>query len=158
MNLTECLCESEFTDGTCEDLTGRCYCKPNYTGENCDACAEGYEHFPVCYRKSMCSKICICTYQLSTYFLHLNKKNYIVCNNVLCLLLLEIYISGEARPAGEIISKTLCFTSIWFKSLQLNSTWFDPFYFNSVLLTIRFKCLVLPRLWMQCCRYWGELL
>uniref|UniRef100_A0A8D0HF41 Laminin subunit alpha 5 n=1 Tax=Sphenodon punctatus TaxID=8508 RepID=A0A8D0HF41_SPHPU len=44
-----CDCESEFTDGTCEDLTGRCYCKPNYTGELCDACAEGYMDFPHCY-------------------------------------------------------------------------------------------------------------
>ncbi|TUI56729.1 Laminin subunit alpha-5 [Bagarius yarrelli] len=46
---SKCLCESDFTDGTCEDLTGRCYCKPNYTGENCDSCAEGYENFPACY-------------------------------------------------------------------------------------------------------------
>lgn len=46
-----CNCESDFTDGTCEDLTGRCYCKPNYTGEHCDACAEGYINFPHCYRK-----------------------------------------------------------------------------------------------------------
>ncbi|NWH63420.1 LAMA5 protein, partial [Geococcyx californianus] len=44
-----CNCESDFTDGTCEDLTGRCYCKPNYTGEHCDACAEGYLNFPHCY-------------------------------------------------------------------------------------------------------------
>uniref|UniRef100_A0A671KQZ1 Laminin subunit alpha-5 n=1 Tax=Sinocyclocheilus anshuiensis TaxID=1608454 RepID=A0A671KQZ1_9TELE len=62
---SKCQCESEFTDGTCEDLTGRCYCKPNYTGENCDTCAEGYEGFPECYQG---------------------------------------YISGEARPAGEIIN------------------------------------------------------
>lgn len=54
MCFAECQCESEFTDGTCEDLTGRCYCKPNYTGENCDTCAEGYEGFPECYRKSLC--------------------------------------------------------------------------------------------------------
>ena len=46
-----CNCESDFTDGTCEDLTGRCYCKPNYTGEHCDACAEGYLNFPHCYRE-----------------------------------------------------------------------------------------------------------
>ncbi|KAB5546449.1 hypothetical protein PHYPO_G00072140 [Pangasianodon hypophthalmus] len=46
---SKCLCESDFTDGTCEDLTGRCYCKPNYTGENCDFCADGYENFPACY-------------------------------------------------------------------------------------------------------------
>uniref|UniRef100_A0A8K9UV88 Laminin subunit alpha-5 n=1 Tax=Oncorhynchus mykiss TaxID=8022 RepID=A0A8K9UV88_ONCMY len=44
-----CVCRSEFTDGTCEDLTGRCYCKSNYTGENCDSCAEGYINFPDCY-------------------------------------------------------------------------------------------------------------
>ncbi|XP_063064918.1 laminin subunit alpha-5 isoform X2 [Engraulis encrasicolus] len=44
-----CACESQFTDGTCEDLTGRCYCKPNYTGENCQSCAEGYINFPDCY-------------------------------------------------------------------------------------------------------------
>ncbi|XP_039591850.1 laminin subunit alpha-5 isoform X1 [Polypterus senegalus] len=44
-----CACDSKFTDGTCEDLTGRCYCKPNYTGENCDSCAEGYMDFPACY-------------------------------------------------------------------------------------------------------------
>lgn len=46
-----CDCESDFTDGTCEDLTGRCYCKPNFTGELCAACAEGYTNFPHCYRE-----------------------------------------------------------------------------------------------------------
>ncbi|XP_032950485.1 laminin subunit alpha-5 [Rhinolophus ferrumequinum] len=44
-----CNCESDFTDGTCEDLTGRCYCRPNFTGEWCDACAEGFTGFPHCY-------------------------------------------------------------------------------------------------------------
>ncbi|XP_047186725.1 laminin subunit alpha-5 isoform X2 [Scophthalmus maximus] len=44
-----CDCRSEFTDGTCEDLTGRCFCKPNYTGENCDSCASGFINFPDCY-------------------------------------------------------------------------------------------------------------
>ncbi|KAM3872260.1 laminin subunit alpha-5 [Diretmus argenteus] len=44
-----CACQSEFTDGTCEDVTGRCYCKPNYTGENCDSCAKGFINFPDCY-------------------------------------------------------------------------------------------------------------
>lgn len=53
--LLGCNCDSEFTDGTCEDLTGRCYCKPNYTGERCDACAEGYIDFPHCYRKYISS-------------------------------------------------------------------------------------------------------
>ncbi|XP_068161173.1 laminin subunit alpha-5 isoform X2 [Antennarius striatus] len=44
-----CDCRSDFTDGTCEDLTGRCFCKPNYTGENCDSCAGGFMSFPECY-------------------------------------------------------------------------------------------------------------
>ncbi|XP_058499238.1 laminin subunit alpha-5 isoform X1 [Solea solea] len=44
-----CDCQSEFTDGTCEDLTGRCFCKPNYSGENCDSCASGFINFPDCY-------------------------------------------------------------------------------------------------------------
>ncbi|XP_053429462.1 laminin subunit alpha-5 isoform X2 [Nycticebus coucang] len=44
-----CNCESDFTDGTCEDLTGRCCCKPNFTGERCDMCAEGFVGFPHCY-------------------------------------------------------------------------------------------------------------
>uniref|UniRef100_A0AAQ6AFP7 Laminin subunit alpha 5 n=1 Tax=Amphiprion ocellaris TaxID=80972 RepID=A0AAQ6AFP7_AMPOC len=46
-----CDCQSEFTDGTCEDVTGRCFCKPNYTGENCDSCASGFINFPECYRE-----------------------------------------------------------------------------------------------------------
>lgn len=44
-----CDCRSEFTDGTCEDFTGHCFCKPNYTGENCDSCASGFINFPECY-------------------------------------------------------------------------------------------------------------
>ena len=46
-----CDCESDFTDGTCEDLTGRCYCRPNFTGARCDACAEGFSGFPRCHRE-----------------------------------------------------------------------------------------------------------
>uniref|UniRef100_A0AAQ4S3F6 Laminin subunit alpha-5 n=1 Tax=Gasterosteus aculeatus aculeatus TaxID=481459 RepID=A0AAQ4S3F6_GASAC len=46
---SRCDCQSEFSDGTCEDLTGRCFCKPNYTGENCDSCASGFTNFPDCY-------------------------------------------------------------------------------------------------------------
>ncbi|XP_045913044.1 laminin subunit alpha-5 isoform X2 [Micropterus dolomieu] len=49
LTCSRCNCQSEFTDGTCEDLTGRCHCKPNYTGENCDSCASGFINFPDCY-------------------------------------------------------------------------------------------------------------
>uniref|UniRef100_A0A672HSK1 Laminin, alpha 5 n=1 Tax=Salarias fasciatus TaxID=181472 RepID=A0A672HSK1_SALFA len=44
-----CDCESEFTDGTCEDLTGRCFCRPNFTGDDCRSCASGFAGFPECY-------------------------------------------------------------------------------------------------------------
>uniref|UniRef100_A0A8C8DVN0 Laminin, alpha 5 n=1 Tax=Oryzias sinensis TaxID=183150 RepID=A0A8C8DVN0_9TELE len=44
-----CDCQMEFTDGTCEDLTGRCFCKPNYTGDDCNSCASGFIGFPECY-------------------------------------------------------------------------------------------------------------
>ncbi|CAG6021972.1 unnamed protein product [Menidia menidia] len=44
-----CNCQSEFTNGSCEDLTGRCFCKPNYSGEDCHSCASGFIHFPACY-------------------------------------------------------------------------------------------------------------
>ncbi|CAN9515277.1 unnamed protein product [Ophioblennius macclurei] len=44
-----CDCRSAFTDGTCEDLTGRCFCRPNFSGHNCDSCAAGFDNFPECY-------------------------------------------------------------------------------------------------------------
>ncbi|KAM6455807.1 laminin subunit alpha-5 isoform 2-T2 [Liasis olivaceus] len=50
-----CNCDSDFTDGTCEDFTGRCYCKPNYSGEHCDSCADNYVDFPHCYSMSISS-------------------------------------------------------------------------------------------------------
>ncbi|XP_028849375.1 laminin subunit alpha-5 isoform X2 [Denticeps clupeoides] len=46
---SSCNCQTPFTDGNCEDLTGRCYCKPNFTGLNCQSCAQGYDHFPDCF-------------------------------------------------------------------------------------------------------------
>uniref|UniRef100_A0A8C4GGV7 Laminin subunit alpha-5 n=1 Tax=Dicentrarchus labrax TaxID=13489 RepID=A0A8C4GGV7_DICLA len=49
LTCSRCHCQSEFTDGTCEDLTGRCFCKPNYSGENCQSCASGFINFPDCY-------------------------------------------------------------------------------------------------------------
>ncbi|XP_064409675.1 laminin subunit alpha-3 isoform X2 [Latimeria chalumnae] len=44
-----CRCNSDFTDG-CEEGSGRCYCKPNFSGDNCDTCADGYYNFPSCIR------------------------------------------------------------------------------------------------------------
>ncbi|XP_053782326.1 laminin subunit alpha-5 isoform X2 [Desmodus rotundus] len=44
-----CDCQSEFMDGTCEDLTGRCYCRRNFTGDRCEECAAGFTGFPHCH-------------------------------------------------------------------------------------------------------------
>ncbi|XP_044538899.1 laminin subunit alpha-3 [Gracilinanus agilis] len=42
-----CSCNPEYTDG-CEQGTGRCICKLNFQGENCEHCAKGYYNFPFC--------------------------------------------------------------------------------------------------------------
>ncbi|XP_041102067.1 laminin subunit alpha-3-like isoform X2 [Polyodon spathula] len=46
---TPCRCDPQYTD-SCEEGSGRCYCKPNFSGENCDQCAEGHSGFPQCIR------------------------------------------------------------------------------------------------------------
>ncbi|XP_006835184.1 PREDICTED: laminin subunit alpha-3 [Chrysochloris asiatica] len=44
-----CSCNPEHADG-CEQGSGRCYCKPNFQGDNCEECAVGYYDFPFCSR------------------------------------------------------------------------------------------------------------
>ncbi|XP_068094461.1 laminin subunit alpha-3-like [Hyperolius riggenbachi] len=44
-----CSCNPEQADG-CEEGSGRCYCKPNFTGPNCERCADGYYRYPLCLR------------------------------------------------------------------------------------------------------------
>uniref|UniRef100_A0A8C8SFE1 Laminin subunit alpha 3 n=1 Tax=Pelusios castaneus TaxID=367368 RepID=A0A8C8SFE1_9SAUR len=46
-----CSCNPEHSDG-CEEGSGRCHCKVNFHGENCEQCAEGYYSFPSCVRKT----------------------------------------------------------------------------------------------------------
>uniref|UniRef100_A0A671YSI5 Laminin subunit alpha 3 n=1 Tax=Sparus aurata TaxID=8175 RepID=A0A671YSI5_SPAAU len=45
-----CRCD-ERTAAGCEMGSGRCICKPQFTGENCDRCADGYYYYPQCIRK-----------------------------------------------------------------------------------------------------------
>ncbi|KAM6918219.1 laminin subunit alpha-3-like [Xenentodon cancila] len=44
-----CSCVERTTAG-CEMGSGRCICKPQFAGENCDRCAEGYYYYPECIR------------------------------------------------------------------------------------------------------------
>ncbi|XP_071346604.1 laminin subunit alpha-3-like isoform X2 [Trachinotus anak] len=44
-----CRCDERMTAG-CEMGSGRCICKPQFTGENCDRCADGYYYYPQCIR------------------------------------------------------------------------------------------------------------
>ncbi|KAM5304312.1 laminin subunit alpha-3 isoform 1-T1 [Glossophaga mutica] len=44
-----CSCNPEHADD-CEQGSGRCTCKPNFHGDNCEKCAVGYYNFPFCVR------------------------------------------------------------------------------------------------------------
>uniref|UniRef100_A0A8C4F0L3 Laminin subunit alpha 3 n=1 Tax=Dicentrarchus labrax TaxID=13489 RepID=A0A8C4F0L3_DICLA len=71
-----CRCD-EMTTAGCEMGSGRCICKPQFTGENCDRCADGYYSYPQCIRypvyptttKSPAGPIvgCICDYRGTAY-------------------------------------------------------------------------------------------
>uniref|UniRef100_A0A803Y0B0 Laminin subunit alpha 3 n=1 Tax=Meleagris gallopavo TaxID=9103 RepID=A0A803Y0B0_MELGA len=42
-----CPCDLERAEG-CEEGSGRCFCKWNFKGENCEHCADGFYSFPFC--------------------------------------------------------------------------------------------------------------
>ncbi|XP_029970340.1 laminin subunit alpha-3-like isoform X2 [Salarias fasciatus] len=44
-----CRCDQRTTAG-CQMGSGRCICKPQFTGENCDRCSDGYYYYPECIR------------------------------------------------------------------------------------------------------------
>ncbi|KAH7701646.1 laminin alpha [Aphelenchoides avenae] len=43
-----CSCDPTKHTGNCADETGICECLPQFTGPNCDQCAQGYYHPPEC--------------------------------------------------------------------------------------------------------------
>uniref|UniRef100_A0A3Q0SJ21 Laminin subunit alpha 3 n=1 Tax=Amphilophus citrinellus TaxID=61819 RepID=A0A3Q0SJ21_AMPCI len=44
-----CRCDETTTDG-CEMGSGSCICKPQFSGEHCDRCTDGYYYYPDCIR------------------------------------------------------------------------------------------------------------
>ncbi|KFP91421.1 Laminin subunit alpha-3, partial [Apaloderma vittatum] len=42
-----CSCNLERAEG-CEEGSGRCFCKQNFQGENCERCADGFYGYPFC--------------------------------------------------------------------------------------------------------------
>lgn len=48
MEIAACVCDSAKHTGDCEDETGRCVCKPQFAGLNCDRCAPGHYSPPEC--------------------------------------------------------------------------------------------------------------
>ncbi|XP_009072322.1 PREDICTED: laminin subunit alpha-3, partial [Acanthisitta chloris] len=42
-----CSCNLEHAEG-CEEGSGRCFCKQNFQGENCERCADGFYGYPFC--------------------------------------------------------------------------------------------------------------
>uniref|UniRef100_A0A8C2WYG3 Laminin EGF-like domain-containing protein n=1 Tax=Cyclopterus lumpus TaxID=8103 RepID=A0A8C2WYG3_CYCLU len=71
-----CRCD-ERTSAGCEMESGRCICKPQFAGEYCDHCADGYYYYPQCIRKSFVVTTtqspagpiveCICDYRGTAY-------------------------------------------------------------------------------------------
>uniref|UniRef100_A0A915EU80 Laminin subunit alpha n=1 Tax=Ditylenchus dipsaci TaxID=166011 RepID=A0A915EU80_9BILA len=43
-----CVCDPTKHTGNCAEETGKCECLPQFTGPECDQCAEGYYHPPEC--------------------------------------------------------------------------------------------------------------
>ncbi|ESO00347.1 hypothetical protein HELRODRAFT_83142 [Helobdella robusta] len=44
----KCNCDTIFSSGACDDETGRCQCKPEFSGPDCRRCNEGYFGYPRC--------------------------------------------------------------------------------------------------------------
>ncbi|MFT7812246.1 laminin subunit alpha-3 [Arapaima gigas] len=47
-----CRCDPQKSNG-CEDGSGRCLCKPNFSGVDCERCADGYYEYPRCSQYSI---------------------------------------------------------------------------------------------------------
>ncbi|GFO21134.1 laminin subunit alpha-3 [Plakobranchus ocellatus] len=43
-----CVCDYRVSTGACEEGSGRCLCRPEFTGRDCDRCSSGYYGYPQC--------------------------------------------------------------------------------------------------------------
>ena len=49
--LSGCTCNAEGSENTACDTAGKCTCKANVIGRDCESCEEGYYGFPDCQGK-----------------------------------------------------------------------------------------------------------
>uniref|UniRef100_A0A8C9VML2 Laminin subunit alpha 3 n=1 Tax=Scleropages formosus TaxID=113540 RepID=A0A8C9VML2_SCLFO len=54
-----CRCDPRTSAG-CEDGSGRCICLLNFSGADCERCADGHHTYPLCIRMSPCINCSLC--------------------------------------------------------------------------------------------------
>lgn len=105
-----CRCDERTTAG-CEMGSGRCICKPQFAGENCDRCADRYYYYPQCIRK-------FCFFLSHTgYPVCLTQFNYLRKWSLALLLSFWIIDNREHFLSSDYYLMKLC---VWLWELSVS--------------------------------------